>query len=468
MHLLPFQRRFLKQALRPGIRTAGLSIPRGNGKTTLAAHIALRCLTPGDELFHEGLESHIVAASLSQGRRTVFRQLLQMLPDEGYRVANSQNRSYVEHTDTGTVLSVLPANSKTGQGLVGCPLVIGDEPGAWLVNDGEALFDAIQTAQGKPGSALKFLLVGTVAPARTGWWPDMVTEGSYGPVYVQALQGDRKRWRDLREVRRCNPLMYKFPESRSVLRQELKDAISDSRLKARFLSFRLNLPTPDETDVLLSVEDWERLLARAVPPRQQKPITGIDLGSGRAWSAAAGIWPNGRVEAVAVAPGIPSLEDQERRDKQPNGAYRRLVERGILHVAHGYRVQPVEQLMELVREWDPAVMLADRNRQNELLDAKPPCPVQFRVGRWFEAGEDIRGFRKLALDGRLSVDRPSRPLLQHSLGVTTVESDDQGNMRLIKAKNNTARDDVSSALVLAAGAAVRAGKQRQRKHGVAR
>ena len=37
MDLLSWQRRFVTAANRPAIRTAALSLPRGNGKTTLAA-----------------------------------------------------------------------------------------------------------------------------------------------------------------------------------------------------------------------------------------------------------------------------------------------------------------------------------------------------------------------------------------------------------------------------------------------
>ena len=54
-----------------------------------------------------------------------------------------------------------------------------------------------------------------------------------------------------------------------------------------------------------------------------RPAVGIDLGGGRAWSAAVGLWENGRMEAIAVAPGIPSLEEQEKRDRVPSGTYRR-------------------------------------------------------------------------------------------------------------------------------------------------
>ena len=71
MKLRPFQRRFLSRALAPGIDTAALSIPRGNGKSYLAAYILQRCLTPEDDLFEAGAEYLLGAASLEQARECV-------------------------------------------------------------------------------------------------------------------------------------------------------------------------------------------------------------------------------------------------------------------------------------------------------------------------------------------------------------------------------------------------------------
>ena len=42
---------------------------------------------------------------------------------------------------------------------------------------------------------------------------------------------------------------------------------------------------------------------------------GLDLGGTRSWSAAAAIWPSGRIESWAIAPGQPSLADQEQEDQ---------------------------------------------------------------------------------------------------------------------------------------------------------
>ena len=44
MRLRRFQKRFLFGAFADGVRTACLSIPRGNGKTSLAAELRLRIL----------------------------------------------------------------------------------------------------------------------------------------------------------------------------------------------------------------------------------------------------------------------------------------------------------------------------------------------------------------------------------------------------------------------------------------
>ena len=101
----------------------------------------------------------------------------------------------------------------------------------------------------------------------------------------------------------------------------------------------------------------------------------------------------------------------------------------------------------------PEVVICDRFRLPELKDTARGVKIVPRVARWSEASEDIRALRKLAGDGPLSVDAGSRGLLAASLAAAMVKSDDQGSTRLVKkGTNNTGRDDVAAALVLAAGA----------------
>lgn len=451
-----FQRRFLRGALAPDVDTACLSIPRGNGKSWLAGHLVSRILDPDDALFVEGTESVLLAASLEQARIVHRFARAELEPRGGYRFQDSATRASITHR-SGTRLRVISSKAKTAMGLVGTPYAIADEPGAWEVVGGQMMWDALSTAQGKPDSPLKVLLIGTLAPATGGWWHELIADGSHGSTYVQALQGDPERWDQWPEIRRCNPLTAVSAPFRRKLLEERDKARRDSRLKARFMSYRLNRPTADESEVLLTVDDWGRVLARPLPEREGSPIVAVDLGGGRAWSAAVALWESGRVEALALAPGIPSLETQEARDRVPRGTYGRLAETGALSLAHGLRVPPPAQLCEMVSaEWGrPAALWCDRFRLNDLRDAAPAhWPIFPRVTRWSEAAADIRALRKFALDGPLAVEPRSRDLLTVSLAASQVASDDQGNVRLVKRDpaNNTARDDVSAALVLAAGA----------------
>ena len=460
MKLRNFQKRFIKGAFAPGIDTAVLSLPRGNGKSFLGGDILADCLTPGNPMHEPGKEYLLLAASLEQARITYgfIRDKLEATGE--YRWLDSSTRVGITHKSTNTRLRVLSSKAKSAFGIVGCPVLVGDEPGAWETIGGQQMADAIFTAQGKPNSALKVIFIGTLAPANSGWWHDLVGAGSNRTTFVMALTGDPERWDSWPEIRRCNPLTAISSTFREKLIEERDAARRDTRLKARFLSYRLNAPTGDESTMLLTVSDFEDMAKREVPERAGEPICAVDLGGSRAWSAALVIYPNGRVEARAVAPGIPSLADQEKRDRVPSGTYRALADRGVLIQATGLRVPPPSVLVEQIkRTWGrPSRIICDRFRLDELADAQVPCRLESRVTRWSEASYDIRALRKASQDGPFSVAPDSRSLLEASLAVASVKGDDQGSVRLIKrTRNNESRDDVAAAFCLAAGAWSRAG-----------
>ena len=464
IELLPSQRRFLSGALAPGIRTAALSLPRGEGKSTLAAYILTRCMTPGDDMFEVGAEYLLCAASI-EGARHVYRPIrAELEPTGDYTFLDSQMRLGITHKPTNTKLRVMSSNAKTAFGIVGTPLLVADEPGAWEIVGGHLLHDAIQTAQGKPLSSLRVVYVGTMAPmgAPGHWFYDLVDAGTQGSTFVQKLVGDAEAWDKWPTIRKVNPLKAKYAESRAVLLEERDAARRDSRLKARFLSYRLNVPTQDESTQLLTVDDWKLVESRPQGIPSGRPIVGIDLGGGRAWSAAVAVWQSGRMEAIACAPGIPSIEDQERRDNVPSGVYGKLMRSGALTLAEGMRVQPPSALWEAIcdRWGKPARIVCDRFRLPELRDVVGnACKIEPRVTQWSSSSADIRALRKICRDGPLSVDPVSRNLLLVSMSGAYVENDTAGNSRLIKkSSDNKARDDVAAAAVLAAGAFERESK----------
>ena len=466
IELRPFQKRFLRGAFSSGVDTAALSLPRGNGKSTLAARVLARCLTPGDPWHVPGWEYALLASTLEQARHVFNPLRAELEPRGGYRFIDSVTRCGITHLASNTRLRVLSSSGKAAMGLVRCPLVWFDEPGALRsVNDGQILHDAIQTAQGKPGSRLRAIYAGTLAPTVEGWWPDMVNGGAHGSVHVTRFQGAPETWDQWPTIAKANPLMWRFAESRRKLLEERDAARADTRLRARFLSYRLNLPTADVSTVLLTVEDWQRVVGREVPGARGRPLVAVDLGGGRAWSAGVALWMSGRMDAIAVAPGIPSLDAQERRDRVPGGTYTKLLGTGALRIADGLRVQPPGHLVSAMLErWGrPARIVCDRFRLNELADCARGVPLHPRRSRWSESGADIRALRRLAKDGPLSCVPGARHLVAASLSAAMVKNDDAGNTRLLKrGSNNTARDDVAAALVLAAGAFARASVRRPR------
>ena len=131
--LRTFQKTFIKRALAPGVDVAALSIPRGNGKSWLAAHLLTRCLTPGDDLHVPGSEYLLCAASIDQAR-LCYRFIRMKLEETGeYLFTDNSTRIGIVHRRSNTRLRVLSSNGKTAMGIVNCPLLVADEPGSWEV-----------------------------------------------------------------------------------------------------------------------------------------------------------------------------------------------------------------------------------------------------------------------------------------------------------------------------------------------
>ena len=400
--LRPFQRTFIKKALARDTVIGALSMARSAGKTALCAHIARRALTPGDSLYERGREIILVSGSLAQSRYGFKFIKAELEPlNLGYSWSNSTTGVGAKRRDTGDELRCLSSNPKTSLGLVNVSLVILDECSALEVTAGEALWDSISTAIGKPGSAMHVLLIGTRAPSRGGWWIDLLDGGSHDGTYVQELKGNLEKWDQWSEVLRCNPLASISPEFRKRLRQELWEARRDERKKSRFLSFRLNLESQDTTTMLLSVPEWRKCEERERWVRlTDKPIVGVDLAGGRSWSAATAVHSSGRIEAFALTSGLPDIAAQERRDVVPKGAYQKLVDEGSLITDPGIGTfhESIVLVAEVLKRW-PSVSIAicDRFRLPELLDAfGGRVRVIPRVTRWSRG--QLRYFRD-AQDG---------------------------------------------------------------------
>ena len=443
--LLPFQRRFLRAAFKPDVEIAALCLPRAQGKSTLAAHLLARSLTPGNSLFRAGADNKLIAGSFAQAR-VVFRVLRAELGEGGFRYENSNQSIKAEHEATRTRVTVHGANAKTLYGFLGVRLLVVDEPAA-VTDD---MWAAIATSAGK--QKMLILCVGTIAPAvKPHWWPELIARGCRPGVHVSLLQGDRATWDRWPTIRRANPLVGVNPILGRTLRRERDAALRDERLRASFLSLRLNLPTGDAEKDLIGTHEWDRMLSRPVAPRDGAAVLSVDLGASRSWSAATLMWRNGRTECYASVPGVPSLADQERHDGLPKGILQELVDTGVMAIAHGQRIADVDILLDRLPDVAYEAVVADRFALMTLADAVTargfPDP-EFLINQWSTASEAIAAFRKAVLDGPMTL-ATGRLLASLSVSHAHVEADTSGNVRMRK-QHRRNRDDVAQSLVLAA------------------
>ena len=457
--LLPFHRRWIEGAFADDVQIAGASWPRGAGKTWLAANLAALAITPDTPLFEAGVEVLGVSASLEQSRILLafVRDALDDAP--GYRWLDSGQRLAVTHVPSRTKLRILSSSAKRAMGLAMFSTIFADEPGSWEERGGTLMYHALRQSLGKrPGQRL--LLIGTRAPASPdSWWSGLLDSGSGPGTHVEVMTApDSEPWDRWETIRKVNPMVLANPDLRRTILRERDDARRNPTLRPAFEAFRLNRQVAVGEEMLIAVDAWKTVEGRVVPPRVGRALVSIDLGSERSWSATWATWANGRSECYAVCPGVPGLDDRERQDAMPAGLYRRLENDGVLIVEEGRRTADPETLINHLVGVGirPETIYCDRFLIGRLRDAVAGrWPIVERVTRWSEATEDIAAFRRLVLDGPLSIVPECRALARVSLSQAIVRGDDQGSVRLVKRRHGRSRDDVAVCATLSAGALVR-------------
>ena len=191
-----FQRQFIRGALAPGVDVAVLSIPRGNGKSWLAAHLLRRCLTPGDDLHVPGSEYLLCAASIEQARLCYRFIRTELEPTGEYSFIDSATRIGIMHKASNTRLRVLSSNGKTAMGIVNCPLLVADEPGSWETNGDSYRLKHSRQSAGEPLGAEH---VGPLVEGQVGGYHDgaplvALGEDLEGQLGRGAGQGDKTQF----------------------------------------------------------------------------------------------------------------------------------------------------------------------------------------------------------------------------------------------------------------------------------
>ena len=452
--LLPYQREFLAAVTRRDnpVELAALSVGRGNGKTFLCGEMLSRALKPSDDpLYVEGAESVLVSASRPMAALTLEAARKVLCDDPEFR----WRADGVIHVGTRTRCRVLSSDSRRAYGLGSdLNLAVLDEPGSFMPTGGERLWQALLGSLGKNSTA-RILACGTLAPGPVGGWWEQFIEGGSGPgKHIQLIQGNEKTWRSWDAVLAANPVCAISKSMVRTLKREHDEALQNDRAASAFLRYRMNINAPEVTHAqpLITEQEWSRISSRPVPPVEGTPVIGCDLGGSRSWSAACSIWPSGRIEAWALAPGQPSLLDQERDDQVADGSYMELVKSGGLAVDAGRAVPSVDLLLARIWAWEPSALVSDSYRAPELHKAvEGRVRVIERARGGAEATSNVQALRSLLLDTASGVTEASRALLGAAFAQTNLVIGNDGVTKVTKLDQRRSRDDACAALLLAAG-----------------
>ena len=463
--LLAWQKRFLKGAFADGVHTAALSIARGNGKTTLLAAIASAAVN--GPLAQPNAETLVVASSFSQAKIAFshIRNFLQPVIDASpadWSVQDSANHATIVFKPTGSSIRAVSSDPKRAHGRAPI-LIISDEPSQHPPSTSNRMLAALETSLGKITGS-RMIALGTRPADDSHWFAKWLNGGAdYGQVHA-AAENDKPFLK--RTWTKANPSLKHMPNLEAVIRSESKKAQIDDSTMQSFKALRLNQGVADTgRAVVLGANTWRaHCETDSLPTPKGKPIWGVDLGSGAAMSAVASYEPiSGRLEVVAAFPSIPTLAERGAKDAVSD-LYERMRERGEL-VQVGGRTTDITELIELAVSafGIPESVCCDRWRQAELEDALDAAglsnvPIILRGMGFKDGGDDMRRFRRAAVEGRIRT--PVSLLMRSAIAGAVVISDPAGNSKLAKARDTSERrdhhrDDCLAAAILAVSEGIR-------------
>jgi phage terminase large subunit-like protein len=308
--LAPFQKLWLEEVLADGVTSAALLLPRGNGKSTLLASMALWALFDDDE--HGAPQVPVVAVTVGQAVRNVFgvavamRQRCELLADRS-----------VPFSGTGTSRLVTPFNggemfpiASDPDGLQGLDpsVAVCDELGFIPMESWDSLLLAsgkrprsLVVGIGTPGFTRENALWALEAKVREGDSPRGFSWTAYRAVDGCAID-DEAEWH------RANPAL----RARFMNLDALRSAV-DLSTEAHFRIFRLG-QWQEGVESWLG-EDGARVWGVLADPWALQPgeptWAGVDVGLKRDSSAVVTCQrrPDGRMHVVARVwtprPGLP-------------------------------------------------------------------------------------------------------------------------------------------------------------------
>jgi phage terminase large subunit-like protein len=429
-------------------------LPRKNGKTELAAAIALYGLFGDGEM---GAEVFSAAADKDQAA-LCFNVAAQMVRNDPYLLAqcdivDSQKR--IVHRPSGSFYRAISAEAYSKHGF-NASMVVYDELHAAPTRE---LYDVLSTSMGARVNPL-MLVISTAGYDRHSILWELYSHGvrvredpdldpSFLPVIYEAPA--EANWRHEKVWHRANPALGDF-RSLEDMRIAAKRAEEIPAQENVFRRLFLNQWT-EQAERWISLAAWQ---ACAVPRERsalhgRRCFVGMDLSTTTDLTALCAVFPGGDGFDVLCQCFLPAdgLADRMRRDRVP---YDQWAAAGHIILTPG-NVIDYEAIRVVLRQWDAAydlgaigfdpwnaVDLVERLKAQDGLTCLP-------IRQGFAAlSSPTKSLEKAVLGRQLRHD--GDPVLQWNVSNVAVESDAAGNLKPSK-RLSTQRIDGVVALILA-------------------
>jgi len=438
------------------VRTTLITLPRKNGKTALAAGLAL-CHLLGPESEKRG--QVFSAAADREQAAIIFREMEAIILGVPWMEARCNIQRFakvIEDQETGSTYKALSSDAKTKHGL-SASFVVYDEL-AQAPN--RELYDVLATSTAARKEPL-MVVISTQSSDPNHVMSELVEYGrkvldgvvadeTFLPVIYEAPPDadvwDEKIWHE------CNPALGDF---RSL--EEMKQfAAQAKRIPAREAVFRnlyLNQPVDPEQRFIASA-DWDACAGQVElePLRGQRCWGGLDLSSTQDLTALVLYFPDsGAVLCWFWAPGD-ALRDKEHKDKAPYPLWHR---QGSLEAFPGRAIDKtsiVRRLAEIASEYDLQGIAYDRWRMADLKKSLADEGIELPMADWGQGYKDmgpaVDELERLILDAKLR--HGGHPVLTWCCSNAIVTVDPAGARKIDKGKSID-RVDGMVALAMAVG-----------------